>query len=315
MTRFQSSEVQAGRTLIELLVAIALGLLILLGVGTLYLSSNQSTRVATNVASAESVGQVALTLIGNSIRRAGYSEIIGTEDYGLQNNSLYRGPTLRGCTGARFGADNPNNACAATAAGAPDSIAIWYQADNALAASQGPTDDCVGTQPALQNVANENYQPRVAQIRVVQNNFFVTGNNLNCAGGNDEQPLLAGVEDMKVYFGFDDDSFANPAVTDPVFAARSVRTASYINGLAAPFALASPWDWVVSVTVCVLVRTEEAGVSSQGAAVTYTPCPQTVDQAAGLAAIPTATANDGRVRRAYSQTFAVRARGRPAPPL
>lgn len=304
-----------GRTLIELLVAIALGLLILLGVGTLYLSSNQSTRVATNVASAESVGQVALTLIGNSIRRSAYSEIVGTEDYGLSNNVLYRGPTMRGCTGARFGGDNPNNACNPTVAGTPDSIGIWYQADNALSASQAPTDDCVGTQPALQNVSNEYYRPRVGQIRVVQNNFFVAGNNLRCAGGLDEQPLLTGVEDMKVYYGFDDDAFANPVEADRVLAARSLRTASFINALPAPFALSSPWDWVVSVTVCVLVRTEEAGVSAQGAAVTYTPCPQTADQAAGLAAIPAATANDGRVRRAYSQTFAIRARGRPMPAL
>ena len=315
MSLLLTSAPQAGRTLIELLVAIALGLLILLGVGTLYLASNQSTRVATNVASAESVGQVALTLIGNSIRRAGFSEIIGTEYSGLSNNVLYQGPTLRACTGARFGSDNPNNACAATVAGAPDAIAIWYQADNALASSQGATDDCVGTQPALQAVANGHYVPRIAQIRVVQNNYFVVGNNLRCAGGADEQPLLTGVEDLKVFFGFDDFGYTNPAVLDVIPAARSIRTATYINGLAAPSPLFSPWDFVISVTACVLVRTEEAGVSAQGAAVTYTPCPQTADQAAGLAPIPTVTVNDGRVRRAYSQTFAIRARGKPSPTL
>ncbi len=305
----------AGRTLIELLVAIALGLLILLGVGTLYLSSNQSTRVATNVATAESVGQVALTLIGSSIRRSGYSEIIGTEYTGLSVNTLYQGPTLRACTGARFTGDNPNNACGPTVAGAPDSIAIWYQADNALASSQGATDDCVGTQPALQAVANGNYVPRVAQIRVVQNNFFVAGNNLRCAGGADEQPLLTGVEDLKVYFAFDDFAYANPAAFDIIPAARSLRTAAFINGLAAPSPLFSPWDYVLSATVCVLVRTEEAGVSAQGGAVTYTPCPQNADQAAGLQAIPDATASDGRVRRAFTQTFSVRMRGKPAPTL
>lgn len=313
MTQLRSSAAETGRTLIELLVAIALGLLILLGVGTLYLSSNQSTRVATNVASAESVGQVALSLIGTSIRRSGYSEVIGTEYSGLSNNVLYQGPTLRACTGARFGSDNPNNACGASVAGAPDSIAIWYQADNALASSQGATDDCVGTQPVLQNVTNANYVPRVAQIRVVQNNFFVAGNNLRCAGGADEQPLLTGVEDLKVFFGFDDFGYANPAVLDVIPAARSVRTATFINALAAPSPLFSPWDYVVSVTACVLVRTEEVGTSSQGAAVTYTPCPQTADQAAGLVAIPQVTENDGRVRRAYTQTFAVRMRGKPSP--
>ena len=304
---------QQGRTLIELLVSIALGLLILLGVGTLYLSSNQSTRSATNVATAENVGQVALTLIGNSIRRSGYSEIIGTEYSGLAVNMLYQGPTLRACRGARFAGDDPNAACGTTVAGAPDSLGIWFQADNALASSQGATDDCVGTAPGNTAVTNANYQPRVANIRVVQNSFHIDNNNLRCRGGADTQPLLTGVEDMKVYFGFDDFGFANPALIDTIPIARSVRDASFINGLTPPSPLFSPWDYVVSVTVCVLVRTEETGVSTQGPAVTYQPCPQNANQAAGTEAIAAVTAADGRVRRAYTQTFSVRARTKPSP--
>ena len=304
---------QRGRTLIELLVAIALGLLILLGVGTLFLASNQSTRSATNVATTENVGQVALTLIGNSIRRSGYSEIIGTEYSGLSTNMLYQGPTLRACRGARFVGDDPNNACGTAVAGAPDSIGIWFQADNALASSQGANDDCVGTTPGNTPVTNANYLPRVANIQVVQNSFHVDSNNLRCRGGADTQPLLTGVEDMKVYFGFEDFAYANPALLETIPAARSVRDASYINGLAPPSPLFSPWDYVVSATVCVLVRTEEQGVSAQGANVQYQPCPQNAAQAAGTEAIAAVTATDGRVRRAYTQTFSVRARTKPSP--
>lgn len=306
---------QRGRTLIELLVAIALGLLILLGVGTLYLASNQSTRSATNLASGENVAQVALTLIGTSIRRAGYSEIIGTEYSGLANNTLYSGPTLRACRGARFTDDDPNAACLATVAGAPDSIGIWYQADNALASSQGGTDDCIGVTPdADEPVTNANYVPRVANIRLVRNAFFVAGNNLNCRGRPaTPQPLLTGVEDLKLYFGFDDFAFANPAVLDIVPTARSVRDATFINGLTPPSPLFSPWDYVVSITACVLVRSEEVGVSAQGGSVTYQPCPQTAAQAAGIDPIVDVTANDGRLRRAVTQTFSVRVRTKPSP--
>jgi type IV pilus assembly protein PilW len=313
MTAPKFSTQQHGRTLIELLVAIALGLLILLGVGTLYLASNQSTRSATNVATAESIAQVALTLVGNSVRRAGYSEIIGTEYSGLSNNVLYAGPTLRACRGARFVGDDPSAACAASVAGAPDSIGIWYQSDNALAASQGATDDCVGTTPGNTAVTNGNYVPRVANIRVVQNTFFVDSNNLRCRGGADTQPLLTGIEDLKLYFGFDDFAFANPAVLDIVPTARSVRDAAFINGLTPPSPLFSPWDYVVSITACVLVRSEELGVSAQGASVTYQPCPQNAAQAAGTEAIAAVTATDGRVRRAVTQTFSVRVRTKPSP--
>jgi hypothetical protein len=153
----------------------------------------------------------------------------------------------------------------------------------------------------------------VANIRVVQNSFHIDNNNLRCRGGADVQPLLTGVEDLKVYFGFDDFGYANPALIDTIPIARSVRDADFINGLTAPSPLFSPWDYVVSITVCVLVRTEEVGVSAQGATVTYPQCPQNAAQAAGTQAIATATATDGRVRRAYTQTFSIRSRTKPSP--
>lgn len=305
---------QRGRTLIELLVSIALGLLILLGVGTLYLSSNQSTRSATNLASAENVGQVALALIGNSIRRAGYTEVIGTEESGFVNNLLYQGPTIRACRGARFSnLDDPNAACGTTVAGAPDSIGIWFQADNVLASPQGGTEDCAGMPADLVPVANANYVGRVANIRVVQNSFHVTGTDLRCRGGaNASQPLLSGVEDLKFYFGFDDFAYANPA-TETVPTARSIRDAAFISALPAPSLTGSPWDYVVSVTVCVLVRTEEQGVSTRAASEAVPVCPQNANQASGAELVSTQTFADGRARRAFTQTFSVRVKTKASP--
>jgi type IV pilus assembly protein PilW len=306
---------QRGRTLIELLVSIALGLLILLGVGTLYLASNQSTRSATNVASAENVAQVALTLLGTSIRRSGYSEIIGTEYSGLSNNVLYAGPTLRACRGARFTGNDPGAACETTVAGAPDSIGIWYQSDNALAASQGATDDCVGTTPGT--TAGDQWQLRSPRGEHPRSSERLLRRWQQPALPRQvpptPQPLLTGVEDLKLYFGFDDFAYANPAVLDIVPTARSVRDAAFINGLTPPSPLFSPWDYVVSITACVLVRSEEVGVSAQGGSVTYLPCPQTAAEAAGIDPIAQVTATDGRLRRAVTQTFSVRVRTKPSP--
>lgn len=299
---------QAGRTLIELLVAMALGLLILLGVGTLYLASNQSTRASSEGASVENLGQVALTQIGNSIRRTGFSEIIGIELSGLGENVLYVGPNLRACPNAGFVGNDPNAGCSAPTPGAPDSIAIWYQADNQLAAAQGVSDDCVGLPPVNLPVANGNYVPRVPTIPVVSNAFFVVGNDLRCRA-SDTQPLITGVEDLKVYFGFDDFSFANAGLIGTVMSARSVRDAAFMN---ANEALGS-WGHVVSVTVCVVMRSTEQGVTAQGGASTYLPCPQNADQAAGRALIAPVPSADGRVRRAFTQTFAVRLRTKPSP--
>jgi type IV pilus assembly protein PilW len=317
-----TTSAQRGRSLIELMVAIALGLLILLGVGGLYVASNQSTRAATGVASSENVGNVALSLIGASIRRAGYGEIAGaytslpTGGEARLASLLYQGRSLAGCSEARFASDDPNNACQTATTGNPDAIGIWYQADNALASSQAATTDCVGVTPA--DVATPpQFQAAVATMRIVQNSFYVANDQLRCRGSTGtDQPLLDGVEEMKVFYGFDDAAFADPA-SDMNPVARSLRTAAEINGFADPTpataSALSAWDYVVSVTVCVRVRTEEAGVAAQGGSVTFNRCPQDVDQALGIDAIATGTATDGRVRRTHIQTFAVRGRARPTP--
>lgn len=316
---------QRGRSLIELLVAIALGLLILLGVGGLYLASQQSTRSATGLASSDNVGNVALGLIGASIRRAGYGEIAGaftslpSGGEARLSSLLYQGRSLRGCSGARFGSDNPDNACGTSAAGAPDAIGVWFQADNALASSQAATANCVGSALLAVGVPAQ-YQGLMgatATINVVRNSFYVADNTLFCSDGTSAgQPLLNGVEALKVFYGFDDTAYANPAADmDPV--ARTLRTAADINSMPAPVpgtaTALTAWDYVVSATVCVLVRTEEQGVSAQGASATFRGCPQSVAQVLDPASITETAASDGRIRRAYTQTFAVRGRARPQP--
>lgn len=331
---------QRGRTLIELMVSIALGLLILAGVGGLYLASNQSTRAAVGLASSENVGNVALSLIGASIRRAGYGEIAGSSTSAPSGGEarlaslLYQGRNLAGCGNARFVSDTPSDDpfaagnCQtagtstatewATGVWAPDAIGVWFQADNGLASSQQPTLDCIGETPAAVTVP-AGYFGRVTgnQVNVVRNSFYVANGSLMCRGNAaTSQPLLNGVEDLKVFYAFDDNAFANPgADMDPV--ARSLRRADWINGQADPTPAStstlSAWDYVVSVTVCVLVRTEEQGVSSGGATVTYRGCPQTVAQVLDPASITATTATDGRIRRAHMQTFAVRGRARPQP--
>lgn len=323
---------QQGRTLIELLVAIALGLLILLGVGTLYLGANQSTRVATNIASAEETGQIVLATIGNAIRRAGYAELVGTDWVPSRQDLLYSGPHLQGCMGSDFERDGDGNPkieggkfkCVGEAPDSPDSLAVVFQGDNIVASSQGPTSDCLGQDPTMVPIANPDYAALVsgANMPLVRNIYYlgdpVDGmRNLLCKGGNNNAATLIGnVEDFKVYFGFDDVAFGAPTVDtnigNPV--ARSVRTAAEINNLTPSNPMYPAWDFVVTVHVCVLIASNDRGVRSELGAATHTPCPQTANEAAGIdpiADVPSLA--DGRVRRAFSQVFTVRSRAKPAP--
>lgn len=332
LVKTSEGRAQQGRTLIELLVAIALGLLILLGVGTLYLGANQSTRVATNVASAEETGQIVLAAIGNAIRRAGYAEVVGANWNPSRQDLLYSGPHLQGCVGGEFDLGgggvppvvNGKFVCGPSTPGAPDSLAVVFQGDNVVASSQGPTSDCLGQNPAMVSIDNPDYAMRVAggQMPLVRNIYYldtaVDGmRNLLCRGSGNPgsaAPLIGNVEDFKVYFGFDDAAFVAPTTNPGNPVARSVRDATYLNGLTPSNPLYPAWDFVVTVHVCVLIASNDRGVTSQTGTATHTPCPQTAEEAAGIDAIvPKDSLTDGRIRRAFSQVFTVRSRAKPAP--
>lgn len=309
----------AGRTLIELLVAIGLGLLILLGVGTLFLSSSQSTRVASNIAAAEETGQVILSTVGAAIQRAGYSEILGTTEANTRADLLFSGAHIRGCNGGGFtNAAVGDFSCGAPAANASDVLMVAFQADNVVGSPQAATLDCLGQNPPLQPANPAFLAAAPAGVPVVQNIYFLNGaGDLQCvgSGGGVPQTLVSGVESFKVYFWFDDALYANPVggnTNRPT--ANSVRTGSFINALADPGPAKSRWDFVVSVILCVQLRTQEGGVTTT-AAPQFQPCPATDRQAAGLDPLPPVSAPvaDGAVRRSYTQVFAVRSRIAPQP--
>lgn len=314
---------QAGRTLIELMVSMALGLMILAGVGSLYLTANQSARVSGSVASVEESGQIALSLMGASVRRAGFAEIAGTNST-ARFNLLFAGPHLRGCNGGRNFAnaadadpDNADFACSAApvAGRVGDALAVAYQADSVLAAAQAASLDCVGNAPANRPIA-----PAFAaavpggQVPIVQNVYFLQADgNLMCMGNGNPgqpQPLMNGVEDFRVFYGFDRALYLLAGGTGAPPSASSLLTAADINALA-PIGGLSPWDFVVSVQVCLLIRTQEQGTSLGG---DFTPCPADAAQAMNPALItPVALPADGALRRAYTQVFTVRSRASQSP--
>ena len=93
---------QRGRTLIELIVSIAIGLVIVSGVASLYLSSSQVSRVANQVGAAEDSGQLAMFVLGDAIRMAGFGAIVGSSATSRLGQTQFAGPQLRACSNATF---------------------------------------------------------------------------------------------------------------------------------------------------------------------------------------------------------------------
>ena len=244
---------QSGLTMLELMVSLALGLLLLTGVGTIYVGSNQTYRVQEQNARLQESGRYALELIGRNLRQAGYWNLPANK------TSLFAG-----FSGTPI---NGNNGIGAAA----DSLTIQY--DGTIG-----DRDCEGTNVTAGLI------PILLQstIQLDAANF-----ELECDGNADAavdpQPLVNNVEDLQFLYGIDTDA--------------DQSTNQYVS---AP----GNWNQVVSVRACILIRSEEVGITS--AAQRFLNCAGALGVAAGGAAFTNAT--DRRIRRTFVATFNLRNR-------
>ncbi|MCA3174350.1 MAG: PilW family protein [Burkholderiales bacterium] len=320
---------QQGRTLIELMVVIAISLIITLAVALIFLSVNRTSRYSSELSNVEDTGRVAMFFIGNAIRQAGYAEIVGSERTIAELGANTRANTLladdlhlAGCTASsgitQTGADAP--ACIVGAAGF-DALMVSYQGNNVIGPNQTNVTDCLGNNPVARNLPNGHVGQNVTLNRpVVQNFYFVNGNNLMCrAGTADAQTLIPNVQQFRVYFGFDQTRFdapspmrVGPSGNEELVpsAAQTYVDANFLNDPALD--RTRLWDHVVSVYICLVVRSAPGLSPAAGvAAAQYSGCP---DEAADVnAALPPVNNADGGVYRTYTQIFTVRSRATPNP--
>jgi hypothetical protein len=228
---------------------------------------------------------------------AGYGDLSGdaASSVGPQSQSvLLAGPGIVGCEGGRFANPAAGNFACVAAAGAGDALLVRFQSDKAIGPAQGALRDCLG-----------------GAAPVLANGFWRdAAGNLVCFGGavGDAQPMIGDVEEFEVLYGFDDQAFnAREQLNGPppqrvtrLLAADAVAAAD-VSGFS------NPWDYVISVQVCVRVATAQAG-TALSADVTFNRCPATAAEALA-GGLPVASATDGRLRRTVVQTYVLRNRG------
>jgi len=219
-TKKRKCNAQQGFTLIELMIAMTVGLIILLVIGTIFTSNRQAFRVQEDNAHIQESGRFALEIIGRSIKQAGNAEIPFTG-----SKVAFTGVAITGTDGA---------------AGAPDTITVQY--DGVVG------DTSCSTTIDLAEVA--------AGRTIIQNHFNldVANAELQCEGTNEVTPAIPGppptgnvilenVEDLQILYGIDttSDQSANQYIVAPA--------------LASPL-----WSQVVTARVCVLVRSDKTNV-------------------------------------------------------
>ena len=252
LRRCSKADHQAGLTLLELMISLSLGLLLLTGIGTIYVGSNQTYRVQEQNARIQESGRYTLDVIGRSLRQAGYWNLPIAPN---NNQTIFSGTAI---TGADGGAGPPPPA---------DSVTVQY---DAVAGDR----DCEGA-----NVAADMVLQAALQLDAANRELECESNNDGTLA-NDPQPLVSNVEDLQFLYGVDT-----------------------TGNQSANFYTATPADWnrVVSVRACVLIRSEDQGITTS--AQRYLDCPNAL---AGSGTLTAAT--DSRLRRAFVSTFNLRNR-------
>ncbi|MGZ8255844.1 MAG: hypothetical protein ACXWVT_13405 [Burkholderiaceae bacterium] len=311
--------------MIELIIAMAIGMIILVGVGSLYLSSSGVSRLASSAGSAEDSGRLMMFMIGDGIKAAGYGEVVGA-GFGRGGETFFEGPAVRGCSGARmadpFNPITPDYSCVGVAPG--DQIFVRFQSRHRAAAmSAAERDaaqmrDCLGS-PLNQDVLllDPNNPGTGTTVQMVQNSFAMNaaGNALLCEGVSNvgtPAPIVPNVVDFRIYYRFDDAAWALAAgmQTNVVPTGGSIRDAAWIiaTGVASP---ADPWQYVLGAIVCMTVATGERGVAT---ATNVTRCPATVAEA--VAATPvTEVSTTGQLRRTFMEIFTIKSRATHSPAI
>jgi len=194
---------QAGLTLVELMIAMTLSLVLMLGVIQVFLSVRQTYSTNDSTSRMQESGRFALTFISNSVRLGGYLEPGST----LPKPMAVQGPN---CSGPD---DTP---CSSNGNGnASDSIAVAFQVPPDSSDSN-KRRDCAGTEITS---ANAN--------KVLVNVFRVSDGSLTCSSYflgetswlSQNQALVPGIDALQVLYGVSTDG--NPeSVTRYVSADR-----------------------------------------------------------------------------------------------
>lgn len=170
---------QRGISLIELMVAMTIGLFLILGVTQIYIANQKSYQFQQSQVGNQENGRFTLALLEQELSKAGYRSLPRTQ---LPANSAI------GCT---FGAGTSVQALSAT------SLCIQYQARNrddvtCLGTSLASTDQSLIAQPYGQ--ANPVIVEKIA--------FDSTNQVLTCTVGTSTQQLATGIADIRFDYGY-----------------------------------------------------------------------------------------------------------------
>lgn len=284
-----------GVTLIELMISLVIGIVVIGAVLISYIASGQTNKRQAAYAEMNENAQIALSILRSDLLLAGYAQATGVlNSSGVKTLSrTFAGQPILGC-GLGFVSENTAGVatCNASGTGAP-AIQISYEADvtNTTPTSHTPPfpSDCLGN-----SLGEAPLVSGAITYYVTHNRYYLaTGNSgrseLFCASAATNagavipgQALVDNVEAMQIWYG-------------EAGAAGSRQIVRYVA--AAP-SVTIDWQNIISVRVCLLMRSSEPVLSGEDTELgldKYLDC-NSAEQ----------TSADRHVRRAYFLTTTLR---------
>jgi type IV pilus assembly protein PilW len=281
-----------GFSLVELLVALAVGMVVVAALATTFYTAATTGRHGQGMAQMTEDANTALTILRASLAQVGYSRPVSvTSGTTPTFNRAYAttNPGLFGCDGkgAKFSDTSTTTIGAldcATVSGTADSLAVAYEADssNSVVSSAGVPYDCLGNALALQGAGASAYY-------LAFNRFYINSNSLMCKGPASTagaQALVDNVVDMQITYLRLFRASGNP---DKFYYATAGSGAGTMT--AAEFAA------VAAVRVCVVVQSADEIMDEK---TNYWGC--------DTSTATKVTASDKRMHRAYTTTVVLQNR-------
>jgi type IV pilus assembly protein PilW len=285
-----------GISLIEILISLVIGLVIVGAVLISMIGSGKAGRYQAAYTQMNEDAQIGLSILSRELQQAGYSSPTGLgfafpatvpPTQVLQFAALVGSTRVIGCD---TGFTNPGAAIGVAlvcGTGTEAAFEVVYEADgrSTVATAAGVPTDCLGMSIL------------VGPPFIARNRYFITQGasgrpELSCtsagatAAGRTPQPLLENIESMAILYGVEVAGSPPPA--------QVVRyvTATQVRAVVPP-----DWPSVISVRVCLVVRSSDPVLDNGEDSPTYSDC-------AGAKQTPT----DRYLRRAYFTTAAIRDR-------
>lgn len=281
---------QSGRSLIELMIALAIGLIILGAILVTTAGSNFNGLRSDAQSRLSEDAQIIQNLLIPQLRMAGYSSV-QTSSNNLTTSQRFSGPGIRGCENgftnlttaswnASLGDDQSYSTRVTCAAGTGrPAFAVLYEGDqfNTLPGEDGLPTDCLGNQiDPVPSSLSLNVGGDTDQVFVVENRYYLNRNattgllTLMCKGnaiGTSAQPLVDNIEQMRVTYGI------NQTVTSINSAARATNeTQVYTTAAAIDSNVAfnaddlNRWNRVTSVQICIVLRSPQVDKNGEAGA-------------------------------------------------